>query len=102
METISPPEPRTISTVASAASTVTSQPTTNPPSRANAGAVARPMLPPVPVMTHTFPSRLPGISVLLGPQCCSSPGSWVNLRPVAQVEADRLHDVERGAGREDV
>ncbi len=32
----------------------------------------------------------------------SSSGSRVNLRPVAQVEADRLHDLKRGAGCEDV
>src|SRR5258706_15574806 len=31
------------------------------PSRANAMAAARPMLPPVPLTTHTFPERLPGI-----------------------------------------
>ena len=53
-----PPWPRTISTVASAAATFTSQPTTNAPSRANATAAALPMLPPVPVMTRTFPESL--------------------------------------------
>src|SRR4051812_25876680 len=56
METMSPPPSRTSSTVASAGSTVTSQPTTDAPSRANASAVARPMLPAVPVITHTLPA----------------------------------------------
>ena len=48
-----------VSTVDSAGSTATSQPTTDAPSRANAIAAARPMLPPVPVMTQTFPESLP-------------------------------------------
>jgi hypothetical protein len=67
METVSPPAPRTISTVDSAGSTVTSQPTTDAPARANAIAVAQPMLPPVPVMTHTLPESrpdMPGLSSL--------------------------------------
>jgi len=58
-----PPAARTISTVAAAGSTVTSRPTTDAPSRANVRAVARPMLPPVPVMTQTFPASRPTISV---------------------------------------
>src|SRR4051812_11350384 len=70
VETISPPAPRTISTVASAGSTVTSQPTTDAPSRANVSAVSRPMLPPVPVTTHTLPSSLPD------PWLCTGIGSW--------------------------
>ena len=36
----------------------TSQPTTDAPSRANATAAARPMLPPVPVITQTLPASL--------------------------------------------
>jgi hypothetical protein len=50
-----------MATVASAASTVRSHPTTDAPSRAKVIAAARPMLPPVPVMTHTFPESLPDI-----------------------------------------
>jgi hypothetical protein len=56
---------RTISTVAAAGSTVTSQPTTDAPSRANVRAVARPMLPPVPMMTQTFPASRPAISAII-------------------------------------
>ena len=38
-----------------------SQPTTEAPSRANVSAVARPMIPPVPVTTQTFPDSRPDI-----------------------------------------
>src|SRR5690349_20816146 len=62
METIVPPSARAAATVASAASTLRSHPTTSAPSRANARAAARPMLPPVPVMMHTFPVSLADIS----------------------------------------
>ena len=48
-----------MSTVDSAGSTLTSQPTTDAPSRAKAIAVARPMLPPVPVMTQTLAESRP-------------------------------------------
>src|SRR5579863_5516758 len=52
-----------MSTVSAAGPAITSQPTTKAPSRANARAVARPMLPPVPVTTQTFPASRPGISL---------------------------------------
>src|SRR5580698_9143416 len=38
-----------------------SHPTTQAPSLANTKAASRPMLPPVPVMMHTFPDSLAGI-----------------------------------------
>src|SRR5258708_29179265 len=60
-EIIVPPWARTISAVASAATTFTSQPMTDAPSRANATAAALPMLPPVPVTTQTFPESLSDI-----------------------------------------
>src|SRR6267154_3317091 len=58
IDSIVPNSHRTIRTVASADSTFRSQPTTDAPSRANAKAAARPMLPPVPVMIHTLPESL--------------------------------------------
>src|SRR6266550_4355374 len=61
-----PPAARTNSTVASAASTLRSHPTTDAPSLANAKAKSRPILPPVPVMMHTFPDSLPDIMALRG------------------------------------
>src|SRR6185503_13822177 len=60
-DAIVPPSRWTISTVASAASTFRSQPTTDAPSRAKTRAASRPMLPPVPVMMDTFPDSLPDI-----------------------------------------
>ncbi len=56
-ETISPSAARTISTISAAGR----EP--DAPSRANVSAVARPMLPPVPVPIQTFPASRPGISV---------------------------------------
>src|SRR4051795_2233899 len=61
-DTILPPAARTISTGPSAGSTTPSQPTTFAPSAANARAVARPMLPPVPVTMQTFPASRPANS----------------------------------------
>ena len=61
-DTIWPPAACTISTVAAAGPAIMSQPTTDAPSPANAKAAARPMLPPVPVITQTFPAS-PAISV---------------------------------------
>src|ERR1039458_6998514 len=69
-DTLWPPTACTFSMVPSAASTVTSQPTTEAPSRANIRAGARPFLPPVPVMTQTFPASRPDISVH-ALSCCS-------------------------------
>jgi hypothetical protein len=56
-ETISTPAARTISTVASAGSTVTSQPTPEAASRAKVRAVARPMLQSLPVTMQTLPAQ---------------------------------------------
>ncbi len=76
---------RTNSTVAAAGSTVTSQPTTDAPARANVRAVARPMLPPVPVITHTFPASRPAISA----PCPGSRQGAVGSGPGTQVVRHR-------------
>ena len=59
MDVIVPPAACTIATVSRLSASLTSQPTTNAPSRANASAAARPCPPAVPVMSATFPSRRP-------------------------------------------
>src|SRR5258705_12842528 len=71
-----------MSTVAAAASTDRSHPTTEAPSPANIRAVARPMPPPEPVMTQTFPTTRPGISV-------HAPGCGGRLLGVRNPHLDR-------------
>src|SRR6266550_3211231 len=78
-DTISPPADLTSSSVSSAGSTAMSQPTISPPSRPNVWAVARPMLPPVPVTTQTLPETLDA-------------GAMRSLRAAADRVGD-IHDV---------
>ena len=59
MDVIVPPAACTMATVSRLSASLTSQPTTEAPSRANASAAARPCPPAVPVMSATFPCKRP-------------------------------------------
>src|ERR1700730_18505953 len=65
IDTICPPIACTASTVSAPVATLMSQPTIFAPSRANASAAARPMLPPVPVMMQTLSVKRPAIFITL-------------------------------------
>src|SRR5882757_15152 len=94
-DTIVPPAALTSSRAARPLASLMSQPTTIAPWRVKSRAAARPMLPPVPVMTHTLPSSRPLILSLRSEYVRSLRPDPLGNFVLAAVDDDRLSCDER-------
>src|ERR1700688_3151501 len=95
-DTILPPAALTSFRAARPLVSLMSQPTTMAPWRVKSAAAARPMLPPVPVMTHTLPSSRPLILSLRSEFVRSFRPDTLGNLVLAAVDYDCLSRDERG------